>query len=237
VYDAGRCLSITHHYFRSDLVHLGANWVVLGLPQLCNHPAWCGGTAELEGGEPIITLRCTSRGFPKAIHGKEQFWLKEHRNWVKRYDITRLWGSTQLRWSTRSLRKSEWDQNLGEIECVICCMIRWYEMRWHDKMHAIYPRVSRIYTPHHSVLLRYLCISVHPPSPSPCPSSLNLRTPAVAQSSATLRGSGGEKRIFLQQLLPGPLCDAHISSSIRYNLIPKPKRTSEYHKPKGKTQT
>jgi len=29
---------------------------------------------------------------------------------------------------------------------------------------SIYPGVSRIYTPHRSFHLRYLCISVHPPS-------------------------------------------------------------------------
>jgi len=38
VYDAGRCHCITHYFYRSDLVHLGANCVVLGLSQLCNHP-------------------------------------------------------------------------------------------------------------------------------------------------------------------------------------------------------
>jgi len=35
---AGRCVSITHYFYRSDLVHLGGKWVVLSLSQLCNHP-------------------------------------------------------------------------------------------------------------------------------------------------------------------------------------------------------
>jgi len=36
--NAGHCFGITYHFYRSDLVHLGANWVVLMLSQLCNHP-------------------------------------------------------------------------------------------------------------------------------------------------------------------------------------------------------
>jgi len=54
-----------------------------------------------------------------------------------------------------------------------------------------------------------------PPLPSLSPSSLHLRTPAIAQSSAKLSGGGGggggEKRIFPSQLLPGPLGEAHLS--------------------------
>jgi len=38
VCDARRCFGITYHLYRSDLVHLGANWVVLKLSQQCNHP-------------------------------------------------------------------------------------------------------------------------------------------------------------------------------------------------------
>jgi hypothetical protein len=37
VCDAGRCFGISDHLYRSDLLHLGANKVVLKLPQLCNH--------------------------------------------------------------------------------------------------------------------------------------------------------------------------------------------------------
>jgi len=40
VNDAGHCICIPHHFNRSDLVHLGANWVVPRLSQLYNHPAW-----------------------------------------------------------------------------------------------------------------------------------------------------------------------------------------------------
>ena len=40
VYDAGRCLCIAHHIYGSDLVHLGADWVVLRLSQLCKHSTW-----------------------------------------------------------------------------------------------------------------------------------------------------------------------------------------------------
>jgi hypothetical protein len=45
---------------------------------------------ELEGREPIITLRRTTRGFPNAILEKERFWLEERRKTVRRYDTTRL---------------------------------------------------------------------------------------------------------------------------------------------------
>jgi hypothetical protein len=45
---------------------------------------------ELEGREPIITLRRTSRGFPNGIREKERFWLEECRKRVGRYDTTRL---------------------------------------------------------------------------------------------------------------------------------------------------
>jgi len=38
VSDSGRCFGITDHFYHSDLVHLKANWVVLKLSELCNHP-------------------------------------------------------------------------------------------------------------------------------------------------------------------------------------------------------
>jgi len=66
-------------------------------------------------------------------------------------------------------------------------------------MQAIYPGVSQIYTPRHSVNLRYPFICIQLPSPSPFPSSLYLCTLAIAQSSAKLSGGGGEKRIFPPQ--------------------------------------
>jgi len=50
----------------------------------------CGGTAELEGREAIVTLRRTSCSFPKGISEKAKFWLKEGRKRVRRYDTTRL---------------------------------------------------------------------------------------------------------------------------------------------------
>jgi len=53
-----------------------------------------------------------------------------------------------------------------------------------------------------------------PPWPSRSPSSLYLLSPAVVQSSAKLIGGGGEKLIFPPKLLPGPWCDAHLSSSV-----------------------
>jgi len=38
VWEARRWFGITYHFCHSDLVHLKANWVVLRLSQLCNHP-------------------------------------------------------------------------------------------------------------------------------------------------------------------------------------------------------
>jgi hypothetical protein len=36
-----RCsLGISYHFYRSDLVHPGANWVVLMMSQLCNQSTW-----------------------------------------------------------------------------------------------------------------------------------------------------------------------------------------------------
>jgi len=40
-------------------------------------------------------------------------------------------------------------------------------------------------------------LNIYSPWPSPLPSSLYLRTPPIAQSSAKLSGGGDEKRIFL----------------------------------------
>jgi len=40
VCNAGRCVRITYHFYRSDLVHLRANWVLLKLSPLCSHPTW-----------------------------------------------------------------------------------------------------------------------------------------------------------------------------------------------------
>ena len=98
--------------------------------------------------------------------------LEERRKRVRRFNTPRLWGST------RSLRKSEYDQVMAMMDCVIRCMIGWYEMRWYTRcnhMHwklrseSICPRVSWIYTPHCAGYLRYPCILVHQSSPSPSP--------------------------------------------------------------------
>jgi len=67
VCDAGRCFGITYHHYHSDLIHLGANWVVLRLSQQCNHPTtppmpsggkstcnWCQRTENMS----LFALRC-----------------------------------------------------------------------------------------------------------------------------------------------------------------------------------
>jgi len=89
VCDAGRCCGITYHLSRSDIVHLGGNWVVLKLSQLCNHSSrlpmpssgkstrnWC---HRLEN-TSLFALRCFQlyqRGFSTGklkiytIHGSK----------------------------------------------------------------------------------------------------------------------------------------------------------------------
>jgi hypothetical protein len=67
----------------------------------------------------------------------------------------------------RNRTQSEWDQKMGQIECVI----RWIWDEIQDAMHAINPGVSQIYTPRESIHHCYPCICVHPPWPSPFPSS------------------------------------------------------------------
>jgi len=106
---------------------------------------------------------------------------------VSRYDTTRIGESTGKR------RKSKWDQKMQRMECLIYCMIWWYEMRWDEmRWDEIWcqlstPGVSWWYTTSHSVHLRYACIfvllpwpvtfhhlsiPVHLPSLSPLPSWL-----------------------------------------------------------------
>jgi len=169
------------------------------------------------------TLRRTSRGIPNRIHEKEWFWLDDRRTRVRRYDTTRLCGSTQ------SFNRSEWDQKMQKMECIICCMIRRYDRIWDEIQDAIrcnacsdesllapgspeyiLPVALSIsltpespYTHPRSVHLHHPCIPVHVPSPSLSPSSLFIHTPAVTQSSAKLSGGGGGgKRIFPPQHFP-----------------------------------
>jgi len=94
---------------------------------------------------------------------------------------------------------------------------------------------STLYSP--SLLPQHLCILwLHSPSPL----SLYLRTAGITQFSAKLSGGGGggggggEKWIFLPQLLPGPLHNAHLFSSISYTLIfnPQEHQHSIYPNPK-----
>ena len=92
-------------------------------------------------------------------------------------------------------------------------MIRWYEMRYKMRCKLSTPG-SPEYIPPVTPSISATPDPRTPPSPSPSPFFLYLRTPAIAQSSAKLSGGGGEKRIFLPQLFPGPLCKAHLSSSV-----------------------
>jgi hypothetical protein len=55
------------------------------------------------------------------------------------------------------------------------------------------------YIPHVTLSISATPDPCTPPLPSPSSSSLYLRTPAIAQSSAKVSGGGGEKRIFPPQ--------------------------------------
>jgi len=85
-----------------------------------------GDTIELEGTEPSMDSLLHLSRHPNGIHEEEQFWLEQHRNWVRRYDTTRHSWSMQLRewWHPG---ESEWDQKLGKIECVFSL---YDKMRW-----------------------------------------------------------------------------------------------------------
>jgi len=178
-------------------------WWCIAFPQ----SGWCCEKVELEGSEPIITFHHTSCGSPNGIPEKEWFRLKERRKRVTRYDRTQLWGST------RTLGKGERDQKMRKIECVILCMIKRYEMIWAELRVYIpqgLPKTSSP-LPSPSLLPLYIC---PPPSPSPSLPSQYHRTPTVAQSSAKLSVAAGENQIFPPQLIPGPLCKAHLSSFV-----------------------
>jgi hypothetical protein len=62
---------------------------------------------DYEDKEPIVNTPPHLSRHSKTNDEKERVWLEEHRKRVRRYDTTRLGGSTQLRGSTWSLRKSE----------------------------------------------------------------------------------------------------------------------------------
>jgi len=105
-------------------------------------------------------------------------------------------------------------------------MVRRYGMISH-KIQYIYPGVTRIDTTNHTGHLHYPCCSIHPLLLSSFPSSLYCCTPTNSQFSAKLSGGGRDKLNFLPHLLSGPLWDAHLSSYIPYNHIPKPERAKE----------
>jgi len=76
--------------------------------------------------------------------------------------------------------RSEWDQKLGEMEYVLLLCDEMIQ----DEMRVYLPRgLPNKYSP-----------SLRPPPPY-----LYIRTPAIAQSSAKLSGSGGEKQIIAPQ--------------------------------------
>ena len=169
-----------------------------------------GETVEVENRGPIINTPPHLSRHPTGIRETEQFWLEESRKIMRGYDTTWRLGSTHLCGSTRSLRRSEWDQKMGKIECVIRCIMRWDTRCDASNLMRGLPNIYFL-SLHPSPLPLY---PHTPPSPSPSQSSLYLHTPGVPQSSANLSVGGGEKRIFPPQLLPGPVWEAHLFSLV-----------------------
>jgi len=121
---------------------------------------------------PSSTLCLTSRGIQKdSVRNSSSGSRRVGRGWegliVSAHEDARDWIDLQ----NRGL--SEWGQKLWKIACVIhCTMIRWVSS----------------YQP-------WGPPNIYSPLPRSSPSSLYLRKPTVAQSSAKLTGSGGEKQI------------------------------------------
>jgi len=115
-----------------------------------------------------------------------------------------------------NLRKSKWDQQMGKIHIVIRCVIRWDMVQDASYLPQGPPNIySHLHSP--SPLLLHLCM---PLSPSSSRLSWYLRTPAVAQSSARLSGSGGEKWIFPPQRVPLPKKQGYGKTVITFPSLP-----------------
>jgi hypothetical protein len=145
---------------------------------------------DLEAREPTITTPPNCLWDPNWIHVKEQCWINECRNRVRRSPATWRWGSKQMCSSMKSCGPSEWDRNLGKIECEFSLYDtrRW---KWDDVY--LLKGLPNIY------------------SPSLCPLSLPLylSTPAIAPQTCTWRlwsskigdALGGHDRANLEALI------------------------------------
>jgi len=113
---------------------------------------------QLESRESIINTPPYLSWHLKWVCAIQRFWPEEYRNSVRRYD--RVPGREEPPYCVdlRNLGKSEWDQKHGNIECVFHCMM----IRWDD-----------VYLP------RGLP-KIYPPSLSPSPLPLYLRTPPAS---------------------------------------------------------
>jgi hypothetical protein len=184
----------------------------------------CGETAELEGREPIVITPLHLSRYPKGIREKERFWLEERRKRVRGYDKQ---PGREEPHKLRGYMKTR-------QECVgpragkdrVCISL-------YGKMMYIYLGVSRIYI-----------LPVAQCTPVIHVSLLTFPRPPASPANVS---SGGEKRILPPQLLLGPLCEAHLSSSISHKtLYPNSKELKnnknpknninpeEKHRPKGK---
>jgi len=103
---------------------------------------------ELEGREPTINTPPHLSRHPNGIDVKEGFWLEQRRHGLRGYDTTQCWESAQLCGSTKSRPVRV---RLKVVKDRVSIFIVWDG----NEMMSIYSGDCRIYTPHHSVHLRY----------------------------------------------------------------------------------
>jgi hypothetical protein len=97
---------------------------------------------------------------------------------------------------------------------LLCDMMLWDEMRYMMRCNLLTPGSPK-YIPPVTLSISAMPDPCIPLLPSLPPSSLNLPTPALVQSSAKLSGGGGGgKQIFPQHLLPGPLSEGHLTTAV-----------------------
>jgi len=89
---------------------------------------------------------------------------------MRRYNTTRLWGSTKLRGSTHSLGNSQCDWRMGKIECVIHHIMKWNDVRC---------KLSTMGSPEYKLPVTLSDVAT-PVSPYMCPSSVHFQHPCIA---------------------------------------------------------
>jgi len=82
------------------------------------HDTWCGKTTDLDGRVTIINTPLDLSQHPKGCFENKQFWLKEYRKKVNRYDTTQPGGTTQLSGSTKSQQEHVRQKVVKDKVCI-----------------------------------------------------------------------------------------------------------------------